>query len=83
MATREVSSVMLLKHVTCSIFNPVGEGGYGMVFKARNKELGTVAYKKLRSEYIKNKTELTLIKEAEIQSKLDHPNIVEIPGYGA
>ena len=77
MATREVSSVMLVEARDLLDLQPVGEGGYGMVFKARNKELGTVAYKKLRSEYIKNKTELTLIKEAEIQSKLDHPNIVK------
>ena len=56
----------------------IGSGGYGIVYKAQHSELGTVAYKKSREQFIRDRDLLALKKEAEIQWKLKHPNIVRV-----
>ena len=57
-----------------------GAGGYGIVYKAQHSEWGTVAYKQLHAQFIRDRDLLALKQEAEIQWKLNHPNIVRVLG---
>ena len=63
-----------------SILNTLGEGGYGIVYKAQHSQWGTVAYKKLHVQFIRHRVLSALKQEAEVQWKLNHPNIVRVLG---
>uniref|UniRef100_A0A8C9LDL0 cyclin-dependent kinase n=1 Tax=Pavo cristatus TaxID=9049 RepID=A0A8C9LDL0_PAVCR len=58
----------------------IGEGTYGVVYKARNKRTGQlVALKKIRldaSEALGPGEALTAIREISLLKELKHPNIV-------
>ena len=63
---------------TIQVQKTLGQGGYGVVHKALHSEWGTVAYKKLFAQHIKERDMCALKQEAEIQWELQHPNIVTI-----
>lgn len=57
----------------------IGEGTYGVVFKAREKTSGRyVALKKIRLEQEEEGIPSTALREISILKELDHPNIVRL-----
>ena len=62
------------------IFEKIGEGGMGKVYKAVSKKIGRpVALKVVRSHLMSNKTVLRRYKrEASAAAAMDHPNIVTL-----
>jgi cyclin-dependent kinase 12/13 len=57
----------------------VGEGTFGKVFKARNKETGElVALKRVRMDNEKEGFPVTAIREIKILKQLNHPNVVRM-----
>jgi eukaryotic-like serine/threonine-protein kinase len=62
----------------------IGRGGFGVVFEARDRELGRlVAFKAMRPLRGGGKTiEQPLREEAEAAARLNHPNIVTLHDYG-
>ena len=57
------------------ILRHLGEGGYGSVDLIEHPKFGIVAYKQLRTSNNDEKSILLSKKEADIQTKLRHPNI--------
>ena len=56
----------------------LGEGTYGIVYKAKNTETGEkVAIKKIRLEKEDDGVPSTAIREISLLKNLKHPNIVE------
>ena len=56
----------------------LGEGTYGVVFKAKNNDTGEiVAVKKIRLEKEDDGVPSTAIREISLLKNLKHPNIVE------
>lgn len=56
----------------------IGEGTYGVVYKARNKVTGQlVALKKIRLENQEEGVPSTAIREISLLKELKHPNIVQ------
>ena len=56
----------------------LGEGTYGVVYKAKNTETGEiVAIKKIRLEKEDDGVPSTAIREISLLKNLKHPNIVE------
>jgi len=57
----------------------IGEGTYGLVYKAKNKKTGElVALKKIRLESEDEGTPSTAVREISILKQLQHPNIVQL-----
>ncbi|XP_065917916.1 cyclin-dependent kinase 1-like [Dysidea avara] len=57
----------------------IGEGTYGVVYKARNKITGQlVALKKIRLENLEEGVPSTAIREISLLKELKHPNIVRL-----
>ena len=55
----------------------IGEGTYGVVYKARNKKTGKlVALKKIRLESEEEGVPSTAVREISLLRELRHPNIV-------
>ena len=55
----------------------LGEGTYGVVYKAKNKKTGKlVAMKKIRLENEEEGVPSTAIREISLLKELQHPNIV-------
>ncbi|MDP1591374.1 MAG: serine/threonine-protein kinase, partial [Prosthecobacter sp.] len=64
---------------------PIAEGGLGTVFRARDRQLGReVAIKRIRADKADDVGAAvdTLIREAQQQSVLQHPNIVTVHDAG-
>lgn len=60
------------------IEKPVGEGTYGVVYKAKDRQSGeTVALKKIRLEVEDEGVPSTALREISLLKELSHPNIVE------
>ncbi|KAB0791595.1 hypothetical protein PPYR_03395 [Photinus pyralis] len=60
----------------------IGEGTYGVVYKARNKKTGKlVAMKKVRLEGEDNGVPSTSIREISLLQELRHPNIVALDDF--
>jgi len=60
----------------------VGRGGFGVVWEARDRDLGrTVAFKALRAAGEATR-ERRLLAEAEVAARLSHPNIVTVLDVG-
>lgn len=61
----------------------VGRGGFGIVYEARDQELGrTVAFKAVRAGGSSAEVEERLLQEAEASARLSHPNIVTLFDVG-
>ena len=59
------------------IEKPVGEGTYGVVYKAKEKATGEfVALKKIRLEVEDEGVPSTALREISLLKELNHPNIV-------
>jgi len=62
-----------------SAVDQVGEGTYGQVYRARNKESGeTVALKRVRMDNEKEGFPITAIREIKILKVLNHKNVVRL-----
>lgn len=60
------------------IEKPVGEGTYGVVYKAKDKKTGKyVALKKIRLEMEDEGVPSTALRETTLLKDLKHPNVVE------
>ena len=64
------------------ILSPLGKGGMGEVWRARDSKLGReVAIKTLPEEFAKDKERLARFeREAKLLASLNHPNIATIHG---
>ncbi|MEI7705988.1 MAG: protein kinase, partial [Deltaproteobacteria bacterium] len=61
----------------------IGSGGFGVVFEARDKELGrSVAFKAVRPGVRTRQLDTMLLQEAASAARLQHENIVSIFDYG-
>ncbi|HET8538894.1 MAG TPA: protein kinase [Anaeromyxobacter sp.] len=61
----------------------VGRGGFGVVYEARDRQLGrTVAFKAVRAGDRAALREERLVREAEAAARLSHPNIVTLHDVG-
>jgi hypothetical protein len=64
------------------LLREVGRGGFGVVWEARDRDLGrTVAFKALRGRG-EAAREKRLLAEAEVAARLSHPNIVTVLDVG-
>jgi hypothetical protein len=64
------------------LLREVGRGGFGVVWEARDRDLGrTVAFKALRARGEAGR-EKRLLAEAEVAARLSHPNIVTVLDVG-
>lgn len=65
------------------LVNPIGKGGMGEVYLALHRTLGRkVALKLLRSKFVENRDAVQrFFLEAQVASKIDHPNIVAITDF--
>jgi len=60
-----------------SKIDKLGEGTYGIVYKAKNRETGEiVALKRIRLESEDEGVPCTAIREISLLKELDHPNVV-------
>lgn len=65
------------------IVREIGRGGFGVVYEARDRELGrTVAFKLVRPGSKPEVREERLLREAEAAARLSHPNIVTLFDVG-
>ena len=56
---------------------PIGQGTYGVVYRAKNKVTGeTVAMKKIRLETEDEGVPSTALREISLLKELSHPNVV-------
>jgi tetratricopeptide (TPR) repeat protein len=61
----------------------IGRGGFGVVYEARDRELGrSVAFKAVRAGDRASLQEERLLREAEAAARLSHPNIVTVYDAG-
>jgi serine/threonine protein kinase len=61
------------------LLRPIGQGGMGVVYQARDLKLGrTVAVKVIRSWLSSPDAAARLLKEAQAAARLQHPNIVQV-----
>jgi serine/threonine protein kinase len=61
----------------------LGRGGFGVVWEARDQELGrSVAFKAVRAKSQLGVQEERLLREAEVAARLSHPNIVTLHDLG-
>ncbi len=65
------------------LLHEIGRGGFGIVYEARDRELGrTVAFKAVRAGDRAALREERLVREAEAAARLSHPNIVTLHDVG-
>ncbi len=65
------------------VLDTLGEGGMGLVYRARQRSLGReVAVKVLRGDAVSPQDEHDLLREALITGGIEHPNIVPVHALG-
>lgn len=65
------------------ILEKIGQGGMGVVYRARQKKLNRiVALKRLRNPFLESQDRKRLLKEAHAVAQLQHPGIVQIHHVG-
>ncbi len=75
-AAEEEPTSILVKYQ--KIDKPVGEGTYGVVYRAKVLKTGeTVALKKIRLEVEDEGVPSTALREISLLKELQHPNIVQ------
>ena len=78
-----MSSLKHLQNGRYAILKKLGEGGKGVVYKARDTVLNrVVAIKMLKSAVTTEETYSRFMREAQAVAKLNHPNIVSIYDIG-
>jgi len=78
-----LSSLEHLQNGRYAILKKLGEGGKGVVYKARDTVLNrVVAIKVLKSEVLSEEAYPRFMREAQAVAKLNHPNIVSIHDIG-
>ncbi len=78
-----LSSAQYLQNGRYAVLKRLGEGGKGVVYKARDTVLNRlVAIKILKSEAISDEAYSRFMTEAQAVAKLNHPNIVSIYDIG-
>jgi tetratricopeptide (TPR) repeat protein/tRNA A-37 threonylcarbamoyl transferase component Bud32 len=78
-----LSSLEHLQNGRYAVLKKLGEGGKGVVYKARDTVLNrVVAIKMLRSAVSSEEAYSRFIREAQAVAKLNHPNIVSIHDIG-
>jgi len=78
-----LSSLEHLQNGRYAILKRLGEGGRGVVYKARDTVLNrVVAVKMLKGEVLSEEAYSRFIREAQVVAKLNHPNIVSIYDIG-
>jgi serine/threonine protein kinase/tetratricopeptide (TPR) repeat protein len=66
-----------------TLVRELGQGGFGVVWEARDRELGrSVAFKAVRAGGKAGLREERLLREAEAAARLSHPNIVTLHDVG-
>ena len=65
------------------ILEQIGQGGMGVVFKARHEKLGRLVALKMLAPHLANNEEMRarFLREAKLQANLLHPNVVNIFDY--
>jgi HEAT repeat protein/tRNA A-37 threonylcarbamoyl transferase component Bud32 len=64
------------------ILEQVGEGGMGVVYKARHAKLGSLFAVKILTKQQSSMDQARFLREAQLASSLKHPNIVFIADFG-
>jgi serine/threonine-protein kinase len=66
------------------ILDEIGRGGFGVVYRARDRKLSrTVALKMLREDHLRDeKLKKRFRREAQAVARLDHPHIVPVHDFG-
>jgi predicted ATPase/tRNA A-37 threonylcarbamoyl transferase component Bud32 len=78
-----LSSIKHLQNGRYAVLEKLGEGGRGIVYKARDTVLNrVVAIKMLKSAVLSEEAYPRFIREAQVVAKLNHPNIVFIHDIG-
>jgi len=78
-----LSSLERLQNGRYAVLKRLGEGGKGVVYKARDTVLNrVVAVKMLKSEVLGEEAYSRFMREAQVVAKLNHPNIVSIYDIG-
>ena len=78
-----MTSIEHLQNGRYAILKKLGEGGKGVVFKARDTALNrVVAIKMLKSAVLDEEAHSRFIREAQAVARLNHPNIVSIHDIG-
>jgi len=78
-----LSSLEHLQNGRYSILKRLGEGGKGIVYKARDTVLNrVVAIKMIKSAVLGEEAYSRFMREAQVVAKLNHPNIVSIYDIG-
>jgi len=78
-----LSSLEHLQNGRYTVLKKLGEGGRGIVYKARDTVLNrVVAIKMLKSEVLAEEAYSRFMREAQAVAKLNHPNIVSIYDIG-
>ena len=83
-ATEPPSPVGALFDGRYRVFQEVGRGGMGIVFRARDERLNRMVALKMLPEAFDTDPEIVLRfqREAQLLAKLDHPNVVPVYGDG-
>ena len=78
-----MASLEHLQNGRYAVLKKLGEGGKGVVYKARDTVLNrVVAIKMLKSAVLGEEAYSRFIREAQTVAKLNHPNIVSIHDIG-
>lgn len=70
-----------LQHLELGDF--IGQGGFGKVYKARDKNSGNIYAAKISFQTVNESSDdmINTIREVNIMSKLHHPSILNLIGY--